>query len=124
MKNLIIILIALSSVAFAQSPATYVHLKEEAKPLNLKKVTDKIEYPNSLAADGEEGKVLLRVLVDAEGNYSKHQIVKSDNPQFTASVERVLNQLKFTPAQQHGKAVTSWVFIPVKFRLADSYAVR
>lgn len=124
MKKLIIILIAITGFAFAQKPATYVHLDKEAKPTNLKSITDKIQYPVSLASEGEEGTVLLRVLVDEEGNYRKHQVVSSSNPEFTASAEKNLEDLEFTPAKLHGKAVTSWVFIPVKFRLADAYAVR
>jgi TonB family protein len=124
MKTVIIALVALTSFAFAQQPATYVHLDKEAKPVNLKSVTDNMEYPENLALQGEEGTVLLRVLVDANGNYKRHQVVNSNNPQFTASAEKGLTRLQFNPAEHNGKAVTSWVFIPVKFRLADAYAIR
>lgn len=124
MKKLIIILIALTGLAFAQKPATYVHLDKEAKPTNLKTITDKIQYPANLASEGKEGTVLLRVLVDEKGKYKKHLVVSSSSPEFTASAEKNLDNLAFTPAQNNGRAVTSWLYIPVKFRLADAYAVR
>jgi len=124
MKNLLlIILIALGSTAFSQS-VSYVHVDQEANPTNLKVVTDAMSYPENLAIQGEEGTVVFRVLVDKNGNYKQHAVINSDNPQFTASAEQQLRKLTFTPAYQNNEAVTSWVFVPVKFRLADSYAVR
>lgn len=124
MKNLLFILtIALGSTAFSQS-VSYVHLAQEAKPINLKAVTDAMSYPEGLAIQGEEGTVVFRVLVNKDGNYKQHTVVNSANPEFVAAAEKQLNRLEFKPAYQGNEPVTSWVFIPVKFRLADGYAIR
>ncbi len=79
------------------------------------------DYPASARADGKEGRVLLRVLVDEEG---KSKIVEIND----SSGSRVLDQAaaeaikrwRFLPARYGGAAMASWVKIPVEFRLTDT----
>ena len=79
------------------------------------------DYPASARADGKEGRVLLRVLVDEEG---KSKIVEIND----SSGSRVLDQAaaeaikrwRFLPARYGGTAMASWVKIPVDFRLTET----
>ena len=79
------------------------------------------DYPASARADGKEGRVLLRVLVDEEG---KSQIVEIND----SSGSRILDQAaaeavkrwRFLPARYGRTAMASWVKVPVDFRLTET----
>lgn len=90
---------------------------EEPQPLNMDDVRRLIGYP-AVARDANiQGQVVARVLVDKEGNYRKHVIVKTGHPILRDSVEQHLPKLKFTPAMKNGEAILFWVNIPFRFML-------
>ena len=120
-KTILMIAFAgLMGVSMAQTESSafvYVHRDQSPKPLNLKETVSRIEYPEYLLNSGKEGTVLFRVLVDEKGNYRKHETVRSETAAFAFAAERVLPRLKFEPAMLDGEAVSSWVFLPIRYEV-------
>ena len=78
-------------------------------------------YPASSRRRGEEGRVLLRVQVMADGHpalvlvHASCGFERLDN----AALEAV-RHWQFVPARQGGDAVADWVIVPVHFSLKES----
>jgi periplasmic protein TonB len=83
----------------------------EPQPLNLDSVTMLIHHPSICV----EGKLIVRILLDANGKYVKHIVLKTPHQLCTEAVEPFLQYIRFVPATMGGKAVKSWVTIPFKF---------
>ena len=96
--------------------------KVERKPRLLAEVTP--AYPEMARAAGIEGRVVYRVLVDKKGNYRKHQLVSSPDGALSYLADSHLKDLEFIPAEQNGEKVTSWVNIPVVFKISPTWAAR
>jgi|GEM_PF-2348920 len=92
---------------------------EEPKPINMAEVAQAIGYPEEAIKKGINGMVVVRILVDKEGNYVKHKIIKSPNPIFDKPVDKHVKDLKFTPAIQKGQKVSFWVNVPFRFQLEE-----
>ncbi|MEM7514643.1 MAG: energy transducer TonB [Bacteroidota bacterium] len=90
---------------------------QEPKILNFKEVVNKIGYPESAKESGIEGQVLIKVLVNEQGNYKFHKIVSSEHTILTNAVEMHVDELQFSPAQQDGQKVQAWVSVPFVFNL-------
>lgn len=75
-------------------------------------------YPVSARRKGEEGTVLLRVLVDAAGNPMKVELDRGSGHSALdgAGIEAV-KRWKFVPARRGSQAVEAWVRVPLTFRL-------
>ena len=83
----------------------------EPQPLNLDSVTKLIHHPPICV----EGKLIVRILLDANGKYAKHIVLKTPHALCTEAVEPHLQHLRFVPATMAGKAVKSCVTIPFRF---------
>lgn len=98
-------------------PNAFILVEKEPQPVNLTEIRKNISYPPQAKEAGITGKVILRILVNKEGEYDKHIVVKSPHKLLTdACVEQVKN-LKFTPGIQAGKPIKVWVTIPFDFKL-------
>lgn len=98
-------------------PNEFVLLEKEPTPVNMDDLKKMIGYP-AMAKEAEiEGKVVLRVQVDKNGNYVKHIIMRDPHPLLTSEVIKNIRQLKFTPGIQAGKPIKVWVTIPFDFKL-------
>lgn len=76
-----------------------------------------IKYPE-LALDSRlEGEVLINVLVNGEGKASDFKIEYISNSLFTDSVINAVMNTDFKPAVVDGETVSSWIKIPVSFKL-------
>jgi protein TonB len=65
---------------------------------------------------GEKKIVLVRFMVDGDGNISKTDIVQSDGDEYSKEVLRVLKKMpKWIPAMQNGNKVATWFTQPVTF---------
>jgi protein TonB len=75
-------------------------------------------YPLAARRAGEQGTVLLRVLVTREGVAARVEVEKSSGSLHldTAALETV-KAWRFTPARRGADAIESWVRVPVVFRL-------
>ncbi len=83
------------------------HLRNPAPP-----------YPPVSRRRGEEGKVVLRVRVSAEGMPEQVEIkTSSGSTRLDEAAQRAVRSWKFIAAKRAGNAVESWVLVPIIFRL-------
>lgn len=92
-----------------------VEVDEPPKPLNMAEVQQAIVFPEEVKAAGENGRVILRILVGTDGSYQRHEVMSSTNEAMAQAVESQIAQLKFEPAIKDGEAVKFWVNIPFNF---------
>jgi len=75
-------------------------------------------YPPLSRRMGEEGKVVLRVLVNAEGAAIQVNLhTTSGSTRLDDAATKAVQLWRFVPAQQADKAVMAWVLVPIRFRL-------
>lgn len=87
-------------------------------PLNLAEISSQLNYPDSARANKIEGQVVIKVLLDANGNVEKLSEDISGPEVFHNEVKRVIWKLKFSPARKDGEPVKCWVSIPFRFELS------
>lgn len=93
----------------------FVKVDTLPKPKNLEQIYTAIQYPKEAQKNDIQGKVIARILIDTDGTYLKHEILKSDHQLLTKAVEPHLDRLIFTPGYKDGKAVKTWVSLPFNF---------
>ena len=75
-------------------------------------------YPTLSRRMHEEGRVVLRVLVNARGAADDVQISNSSGHQrLDDSARDTVRRWKFVPAKRGSEAVPAWVLVPVSFKL-------
>jgi len=84
------------------------------KPVILKQVTAK--YPELARKAGIEGIVVVKVLVDTNGNVEDVVFLKS-HPMLDEAVLEAARQFKFKPGKQRDRFVKVWVSVPFNFKL-------
>ena len=98
------------------SPEVYVKTDYEPKLLNMKDLYADIAYPAEHFEAGKEGTVYFKILLDENGRYLKHLVLKSSDSLFTAAAEKNLKKVIFTPATVNQKPVKHWVTYPIHFK--------
>jgi protein TonB len=100
-------------------PAAFVPVDKQPVPVNLNEIRRQIKYP-SLAKEGNiQGKVLIKILIDKEGNPVKHHVVRSPHDLLAEACVNQIYKLKFTPGIQSQKPVKVWVQIPFDFKIGQ-----
>lgn len=102
-----------------QAPQEPIEMDQNPQPQNLMEVRETIGYPKAAHEEGIEGQVLAKVLIGPEGEYVRHEIVKSDHVLLEDAVVEHLKELTFTPAIKDGQGVNFWITIPFTFKLID-----
>jgi len=75
-------------------------------------------YPAISRRNGEHGRVLLRVLVDANGDPREVEIkTTSGSERLDRSAQETVRHWKFVPARVGSDAVDAWVLVPIVFAL-------
>ncbi len=95
----------------AESPA-------DQPPVAINPVTPMV-YPPALLEQGIEGRVLLRLFVDARGNLipdSTRLAESSGYPALDSAALSGARELRFSPALRNGRAVAAPFLQPVHFR--------
>jgi periplasmic protein TonB len=95
----------------AESPA-------DQPPVAINPVTP-MEYPPALLEQGIEGRVLLRLYVDAQGKLipdSTRLAESSGYPALDSAAVNGARQLRFSPALRNGRAIAAPFLQPVHFR--------
>jgi protein TonB len=83
--------------------------------------TPRPDYPDSARREGREGRVLLRVLVDDQGQSKQVEINNSSGSDaLDRAAAEAIKRWRFHPARYGDKPVESWLRIPIEFRLADA----
>ena len=87
----------------------------------LKFITENTRYPEAAKAEGAEGRVIVRFVVNTEGGTEGISVIKGVHPLLDAEAARVVSLLSgFTPGYQGGKPVNVWYMVPITFTLAGS----
>jgi periplasmic protein TonB len=75
-------------------------------------------YPATSRRAGEQGKVILRVLVNVRGTADEVQVrTSSGSPRLDDAARDAVQRWKFVPAKRGSEPVQAWVLIPISFRL-------
>lgn len=83
--------------------------------------TPRPDYPESARREGREGRVLLRVLVDDQGQSKMVEINRSSGSEaLDRAAAEAIKHWRFHPARYGDQPVESWLRIPIEFRLADA----
>ncbi len=88
----------------------------EQQPVILAKVT--LSYPDLARKAGLEGKVIVKGLIDENGNIIK-VVVLSGDEMFKDAAVNALMATKFKPAINGNRAVKVWITYPFVFRLRN-----
>jgi periplasmic protein TonB len=75
-------------------------------------------YPNASRELGEQGKVLLRVLVNTDGQVEQVTLRKSSGyGRLDQVAQETVQKWRFVPARRGEQVVSAWVVVPVSFSL-------
>ena len=75
-------------------------------------------YPALSRRQGEQGKVILRVLVNAGGSADEVQVRTSSGfPRLDEAARDTVRRWRFVSARRGAEPVAAWVLIPITFRL-------
>ena len=75
-------------------------------------------YPPASRRLGEQGRVVLRVLVSADGQPEQVDVrTSSGSPRLDTAALDTVRRWKFVPARQGERPVAAWVLVPISFRL-------
>jgi protein TonB len=75
-------------------------------------------YPTMARRMGDQGKVLLRVQVNAEGRAQEVQLKTSSGfPRLDEVALNTVREWRFVPARQGDQPVAAWVLVPIVFKL-------
>lgn len=75
-------------------------------------------YPSLSRRLGEQGKVILRVLVNAGGTTDAVELrASSGHPRLDDAAQDTIRRWKFVPARHGAEPCAAWVLIPISFRL-------
>ena len=78
-------------------------------------------YPRIALANGEEGTVVLRVLVTQEGTAGAVEVkTSSGHALLDESARKTVQTWRFKPATVDGKPVAEWYQVPIPFKLQNN----
>jgi protein TonB len=79
-----------------------------------------VAYPKDSLHLREQGTVLLRVLVDADGKVVSVEVEKSSgSPRLDRAAREAVKAWSFSPARHAGIAQQAWARVPITFTLSD-----
>ena len=77
-------------------------------------------YPRLSRQLGEEGTALLKVQVGPDGRALQIKLMSSTGfTRLDEAAEATVAQWRFVAATRNGQAFTSWVLVPIKFRILN-----
>ncbi len=79
-----------------------------------------IEYPEEAIRAGIEGRLVLRFVVETDGNPSQIQVIEPLHPLLDSAAVAALKRVRFIPGKQNGQPVRVRMQLPVRFRLLSS----
>jgi len=93
------------------APSTQARYRDTPRP----------DYPDQARRQGEEGRVVLRVLVDDRGTAKAVEVSRSSGSESLDQAARsAVKRWRFHPAHKGDRPIESWVNVPVDFRLTET----
>ena len=84
----------------------------------LKFIAENTQYPEAAKAEKIQGKVIVRFIVNTDGDTEGISVIKGVHPLLDAEAMRVIGMMTgFKPGMQGGKAVPVWYMVPINFVL-------
>ena len=84
----------------------------------LKFIAENTQYPEAAKAQGIQGRVIIRFIVNSEGKIEDINVLKSVHPLLDAEAARVVSLITgFVPGYQGGKPVSVYYMVPITFTL-------
>jgi len=83
--------------------------------------TPRPEYPDAARRAGREGRVLLRVLIDDQGEAKAVEVSASSGSEvLDQAATSAIKRWRFHPARAGDQPIESWVSVPIDFRLTEA----
>lgn len=99
------------------SPDDFIPV-EKQPGVDIAKLQKLVVYPDLAKRSGIEGRVIVKVLVDKNGDLLKKKIEYTDSALLDKAALDALDKYgKFTPAIQNKQPVACWVSVPITFKL-------
>lgn len=84
----------------------------------LKYLSNSVKYPVVALENGIQGKVVVRFVVNKNGEVDQAVVMRSLDPSLDREALRVIKQMpKWIPGRQNGENVSVWFVLPVNFRI-------
>ncbi len=84
----------------------------------LKYVATHIKYPTMAAENNIQGRVVVKFVVQKDGNVGDVVVLRGKDPDLDREAVRVVKTLpKFIPGKMNGQAVSVWYTLPINFKL-------
>lgn len=102
-----------------ESATIFVPYDEPPQPIGgFAAIQSKLQYPEIARKAGVEGRVMVHVQIDENGNVSNTKILVSlGNNGCDEAAVQAIRSVKWKPAMQRDRPVKVWVAIPVVFKL-------
>jgi protein TonB len=85
----------------------------------LKYLASNVNYPPFARENGIEGTVIVRFVVEKDGNLSHFNIMRSVAGGCTEEVMRIIDAMpKWSPGMANGHLVRVYFMLPVRFKLS------
>ena len=86
----------------------------------MKFIADSLRYPSVAFENGIEGRVIVKFVVDCEGNIVNPLVVRSVDPLLDREAIRLVKSMpKWIPGRQNGKPVCVIYNVPIRFKLYE-----
>lgn len=83
-------------------------------------LTKNLKYPAKAAAANEEGRVVVKFVVEADGSIGETEIIRSASPSLDAEAVRLIKSMpRWTPGKINGQAVACTYTLPINFKLSS-----
>jgi TonB family protein len=81
-------------------------------------ISSHLEYPKEAIKNKIEGTVILRFIIDRDGNVTKPTVFKGIGGGCDEEAIRIISNMpKWKPGKQNGKTVSVWYTLPIYFKL-------
>lgn len=91
----------------------------------MKVIQKNLQYPTAALENKISGMVIVRFVIDKEGNVIKPEVTKKVDPLLDNEALRVIGRMgKWVPAVQGGKKVAAYMTLPINFTLSSNSAIQ
>lgn len=126
LHSLLLLLLSLAPSLRAQpienpGPDDFVMMDKGAE-LDKKSLMKSFAYPDSARKAGIQGTVDVHVMIGKSGKAEEYIIRTAVHPLLDSAAARAVMNASFKPAVYEGKAIKSWMTIPIIFRIGKAKA--